>query len=260
MLESMNPTTRFTGLAETYSRHRPGYPEAAVQHILTRCQLRSGAEVLDVGSGTGIFARQLAAHGVHVLGLEPNDDMRQQAERDTPAGTALAYCAGRAEDTGLAAQSVAAVVSAQAFHWFAPDAALREFARVLRPGGWVALLWYERDERDPFTAAYGDLLRTLPGAVGLERARARAGEALLEHPLYELPERSVFAHAQALDEEGLIGRAMSVSYAQREPEAVRVFAEQLRKLYRCFASGLQVVMQYETTVFSARLRQGEWRF
>src|SRR5262249_23551489 len=137
---------RFTGLGEVYSRSRPDYPAAVLDFIMDRCGLHAGSVVADVGSGTGIAARQLAMRGIQVIGIEPNEDMRRQAlMRPMPAGVpAPIYQAGQAEATGLPDGCADAIVSAQAFHWFTPDAALKEFHRLLRPDGWVVLMWNER--------------------------------------------------------------------------------------------------------------------
>jgi ubiquinone/menaquinone biosynthesis C-methylase UbiE len=169
----LNPTGRFTGLAGLYARCRPDYPPAAVQYILSHCRLTPGRVLVDVGSGTGISARLLAAHGLRVLGIEPNADMRLQAEAEPWEGPAPAptYCDGRAEATGLPDAQADAVLSAQAFHWFAAEPALREFHRILRPGGWVALMWNERDGSDPCTASYGAVIRTFQDAAAVEGRR-----------------------------------------------------------------------------------------
>src|SRR4051794_19564793 len=95
-LSSANPTGRFSGLAQTYARHRPTYPPAALELIDTTAGLLPGDLVIDVGCGTGISARLMAARGYRVIGVEPNDDMRQQAEEAGGAGQ-IEYRAGAAE-------------------------------------------------------------------------------------------------------------------------------------------------------------------
>jgi SAM-dependent methyltransferase len=240
------PTERFSGLADTYAKHRPDYPAAAIDHIVKQCGLIGDALLVDVGCGTGISTRLFAARGVNVIGVEPNDDMRARAEVQP---TAARYVQGKAEGTGLPDGCATAVLAAQAFHWFDAPAALREFHRLLRPDGWVALMWNERDGRDAATAAYGEVMRSGPDAAAVEGSRQRAGEALLHTPLFVEAHKVVFHHEQVLDEEGLLGRAFSASYAPKETQAIEVFSARLREVFARFQREGRVTVKYETSVY-----------
>src|SRR5262249_42888953 len=156
-----------------------------------------------------------ARRGLRVVGIEPNDEMRAQAEAETlpPPLPAPTYRPGRAEATGLPDACAELVLAAQSFHWFEPSAALAEFRRILKPGGWVVLLGYERDESEPATAAFGATFRTIPETARVEGPRLRAAEGLADSPHVEAVERTVFPQRQQLDRAGLIGRAFSASYA-----------------------------------------------
>ncbi len=253
-LSRCDPTGRFTGLADAYARCRPSYPTAALDFLLTHCELRPGALVVDVGSGTGISSRLLAERGLRVMGIEPNAEMRQRAERAPPPEGAPPpeYRDGRAEATGLTDGSADAVVAAQAFHWFDAPAAFAEFRRILKPGGWVALLWNECNESDAFTAAYGDVFRRDPKAAALEGARGVAGEPLLTCPLFTRAQRVLFRHAQEMDKEGMLGRAFSASYAPKEPAARAAFAAGLEAVFDRFQSEGKVTLHYQTSVYVGR--------
>ncbi len=252
----LNPTDRFAGLADLYARHRPGYPDAALDRIVEFAGLSADSLLVDVGSGTGISARLMARRGVPVIGVEPNDEMRHKADAEPlPDGVPPPqYRAGRGEATGLPDGCATAVLAAQAFHWFDADAALREFHRILRPDGAAALLWNERDELDPFTAAFGVVIRTAPDAAAIEGPRARAGEVLLRHPLFRDAVREMFSGEQMLDEVGVLGRAFSASYAPREPVAADRFARALREAFEAFERDGRVTLRYETTLYLARRR------
>jgi len=129
--------------AEAYERGRPGYPAAAVRHIGRVLRVGPNRTVVDLGSGTGKFTRALAPLGSARIAVEPTAGMRRVFERVVPHVPVLD---GTAEAIPLPDGFADAIVCAQAFHWFRPRAALREFARVLRPGGGVALVWNTRDE------------------------------------------------------------------------------------------------------------------
>jgi SAM-dependent methyltransferase len=254
-----HPTTRFTGMSEIYAKYRPSYPPAVIDTILNRCGLGRGGPCIDVGCGTGISSRLFAERGVRVIGLEPNAEMRSRAvAHATAAGAPVPeYRDGRAEATGLSDGCADVVLAAQAFHWFAADAALREFHRILKPGGWVALLWNERDETEPFTAAYGAVIRTLADTAAVEGPRHNAGDPLLAHPLFERGERLAFANEQRLDEDGLLGRSFSASYAPRDPATAERFARALRELFASHQAGGFVTVRYETSLYLAQRRPAE---
>ncbi len=249
------PTERFTGLAELYSQFRPTYPAAALDWIISQCRLNEQSLLVDVGCGTGISSRQFTARGIRVIGIEPNAEMRSQAEAElAPAHwPAPHYQEGRAEGTGLAPSCADAVLAAQAFHWFEPETALREFHRILKPHGWAVLLWNERDESDPFTEAYGAGVRKLHEAELIEPFHGR-GDVLLTSSLFQDGVRKHLHHEQVLDESGFMGRAFSVSYAPRDGESAKRYAEDIREVFRRFQHDGRITLRYVTSVFLARRR------
>jgi ubiquinone/menaquinone biosynthesis C-methylase UbiE len=125
---SIHPVARgFEQAADVYERARPDYPEAALDWIVDSLGLSPGARVVDIGAGTGKFARQLAARALHVTAVEPIGEMRAVLERAVPEVDALA---GTAEAIPVEDASADAVTAAQAFHWFDAERALPEMYRV----------------------------------------------------------------------------------------------------------------------------------
>src|SRR5262249_33998065 len=154
--------------------------------------------------------------GLHVIGIEPNADMRRTAESARTAQNAgpAEYRDGRAESTGLPDRSADAVLSAQAFHWFATDAALHALYRIVKPSGWLALMWNEQDRTDQLTADYmRSLIRNSPAPGIAADVHFRHGEILFSSPLFREAQRTEFPHVQDLSCDELLGRAFSASYA-----------------------------------------------
>src|SRR5581483_8140336 len=156
----MKSTERFGNRVEDYVRTRPGYPEALLPWLMRQCGLRAGDAAADIGSGTGLFTRELLRQGLRVEGVEPNAPMRAAGDEFLAEfGEAFHSREGTAEATGLADHSVGLVTAAQAFHWFRPEPTRAEFARILAPGGQVALIWNVRREDTPFLRGYEALLQ-----------------------------------------------------------------------------------------------------
>jgi SAM-dependent methyltransferase len=144
-----NLAQAFDRTAGSYARARPGYPDAAIAHVGAALGLRPGARVLDLGAGTGKLTEQLVAAGYTVTAVEPLPGMRAELAAALPG---VPVFVGSAEAIGQPDAAFDAITAGQAFHWFDPERALPEMARVLAPGGGIALLWNERDERTPWVA------------------------------------------------------------------------------------------------------------
>ena len=128
---------RFSGFADLYDRVRPTPPPEAAE-VLCAYVGRDRPDVVDLGSGTGLSTRWCADWAAHVVGVEPSDDMRAQAEQEARAN--VEYVRGWSDDSGLPDGSADVVLAVQALHWMDPAPTFGEVARVLRPGGaFVAL-------------------------------------------------------------------------------------------------------------------------
>ncbi len=152
----MNPVAAagFSSAAGEYERARPSYPPEAVSWLAERTGLGPGRTVVDLAAGTGKLTRLLVGTGARVVAVEPLAEMRALI----PEGEVLD---GTAEDLPLPAAAADVVTVAQALHWFDLDRALPEIHRVLRPDGWLVLVWNMRDLDDPVQGAVEDLLAPL---------------------------------------------------------------------------------------------------
>jgi SAM-dependent methyltransferase len=142
--------------AGRYDRARPTYPADLLHRIIAASP---GRDVLDVGCGTGISARLLAAAGCRVLGVDPDPRMAELARR---GGTVTEVA--KFEDWDPAGRTFDAVIAAQAWHWVDPVAGAAKAATVLRPGGRLAVFWNAFDPPGELREAFaGVFRRALPG-------------------------------------------------------------------------------------------------
>ncbi len=131
----------YRGKAGDYAAYRPAYAAQAIDDLVTWTGLQPDWVVADIGSGTGNLARELLERARVVYAIEPEPAMRQEAERLLGWHPGFRSLAGSAESSGLADGSVDLITAGQAVHWFDPQAARHEFARILKPPGWLALAW-----------------------------------------------------------------------------------------------------------------------
>ena len=206
----------FGSVAEAYDRGRPAYPAEAVGWL-------TGGEakvVLELGAGTGKLTRELVDQGHAVFATEPDEAMLAILRERVPEVSAKV---ATAEEIPANDRSVDVVVVAQAFHWFDHEVALPEIARVLKPGGHLALVWNSRDERIPWVRRMGELL----GRQDLDTGSA---EHVVHSDLFGFMEEATFKHWQEVNRETILDMARSrSSFAvmaadEREDHLARVLA------------------------------------
>jgi SAM-dependent methyltransferase len=249
-----DPTERFTDRVRDYVKYRPSYPASLVPLLRDELDLRPNAVVADVGSGTGILSSLFIEHGNVVYGVEPNGAMRYAAEESLESRR-FHSVTGRAEATTLAARSVDGVVVGQAFHWFDASAARQEFSRILKPGGWVAVIWNNRRTiGTAFLVAYEQFLVRWCAQYADIRTRYADTESLeiLFGPAgYR---RRSLATRQVFDYEGLRGRLLSSSYAPQADDPLQpAMLRNLRRLFEEHREQELVRFDYDTEVYFGRL-------
>jgi ubiquinone/menaquinone biosynthesis C-methylase UbiE len=245
---------RFSKRVESYAKFRPGYPPEILELLRESCGLSTDSVIADVGSGTGKLAEIFLAHGNLVFGVEPNSPMRQAAEVLFQEQVNFRSINGMAERTSLPINSVDFITAGQAFHWFNRREARVEFARILKPGGWVVIVWNERRlDSTPFLRDYEGLLLK----YGTDYKEVRHENVRTEVKSFFAPANVMkrsFENFQEFDFEGLKGRISSTSYTP-EPgtEAYLTMLETLREVFESHASEGRVVFEYDTTVYFGRL-------
>ncbi len=251
-------TRRFSSRVDNYVKYRPLYPRAILPFLQDAVGLTPDSVIADVGSGTGFLSELFLAHGNTVYGVEPNADMRAAGEAYIASQSLpgkFHSIDGTAESTTLPNHSVDLVTAGQAFHWFEPGSTRREFARILRPGGFVVLVWNTRDrDGSPFMQASEALLDEVSHDRPGSQVNA-ADESIFDKFFGESGyQRENFRNGQRVDFEGLLGRMVSSSYSPLpgEPKYERLESG-LREIFEQYAEGGEVEILYETRVFWGRI-------
>ena len=235
--------------ASDYEQARPSYPPDAVSFLVERLDLGSGRVVLDVGAGTGKLTRLLAPIGALVVAVEPVEAMRRELRGGVRSAVA---CAALAEALPVRPGHADAIVCAQAFHWFATAEVVDEFARSLRPGGRVALIWNVRDRSVPWVSRFSELLRPYEG----DRPDHNRGEwraAFSPDGPFDVLRTTSFRHDQPMTPALLVARAASMSFiGAMDPARREAVLAQVRELGE--GVGPSFPLPYRTDVHLARRR------
>lgn len=237
-----DPGRVFGAVAATYDRGRPGYPAEAVAWL-------AGGDakvVLELGAGTGKLTRGLVDQGHAVFATEPDEAMLAVLRERVPEVSARV---ATAEDIPANDRSVDVVAVAQAFHWFDHEAALPEIARVLKPGGHMALAWNLFNQRIPW-------VRRLVQVMGEAHLSAESSRVLAEHELFEPPERTSFTFWQDVTRDTLVDLVASRSHVASLPQTEReAKLDAVRALYDEYGRGHDgMQLPYLTECLRAKVR------
>ena len=243
----LEPARRFSSRVENYVKYRPHYPQCVLEILRDECRLAPEWQIADIGSGTGILTELFLQNGNPTVAVEPNKEMREAAESLLKDRTGFISITGTAENTALPDASVDLIAAGQAFHWFHRDKARTEFARILRQGGWVALIWNERHVDTPFLQAFEQLMCDFcPEYKSVDHKNVDA-KALAD---FFAPAGFIThccENTQTFDLEGLRGRLLSSSYAP-ETDNEPMLAELVRIFERHQSNG-RVFFHYDTRIY-----------
>jgi ubiquinone/menaquinone biosynthesis C-methylase UbiE len=249
------PTLRFSSRVGNYARYRPGYPSGVIAALTSECGLASQSVVADIGSGTGILSELFLKNGNRVFGVEPNREMREAGERFLKKYASFTSIDGTAEATTLPDRSVDFITAGQAFHWFDRDRTRRDFARILKPNGWVALIWNKRlADASPFLREYEELLQkygTDYVAVDHRNVDAEAITAFFAPQSFTL---RMFEHHQVFDFDGVKGRLLSSSYTPEPGHPNhQPMLDALRAIFEKCQANNKIDFTYVTMMFFGHL-------
>jgi SAM-dependent methyltransferase len=249
---------RFSNRVADYLRYRPHYPEGVLDFLRSQSHLSAAHTVADIGSGTGFLSELFLKNGNQVFGVEPNQEMREAGEEYLAEYPRFTSINGSAEATTLPDRCADFVTVGQAFHWFKPQPARQEFARILRPDGWVAIAFNDRTQSATgFAVSYEELLVR----YGTDYSRVRDSypqrkdiRAFLGHDNFSTRE---IPNLQQLDLESLRGRLRSSSYIPTKDDPK--FAPMMAALDELFAAHEQdgrVLMEFSTWAYLGQLTSG----
>jgi SAM-dependent methyltransferase len=235
----------FDGSAELYNNTRQSYPAAIVDAVFTTAAARAGAAVLEIGCGTGQLTRQLAGRGLDVTAIDIGAKMAEAARRNV-ADPAVQFQVSSFE--GFTGGPFDLIVSATAWHWIDPAVGWAKAARLLRPGGWLALLTTGERYHEPFLTQLRELwMRYSRQTAWADRPVWAAG--LRETALFGEPVETRHARALQLPAETVLGlertRATFLSYGEQDQVG---FTADLRAL---LTPGSQVDLAQETLLAMA---------
>ena len=241
---------RFSNRVANYVKYRPSYPPEVLDVFRKQMGMMPHSAIADIGSGTGISTRLFLENGNSVYGVEPNDGMRQAAREFLKDFPNFRSINGTAENTNLPDDSVHIVIAAQAFHWFDPEKTRAEFRRILKPDGYVALMWNIRQmDSTPFLRDYEQfLLRfgTDYKFVRHENITSEDIEAFFQRPV----EMASYRNVQVLDLDGLKGRALSASYVPDEAQPIfPQMIDELSVLFEKYQSQGKIEIIYDTNIY-----------
>ncbi len=251
----VDPTKRFRNRVEDYIKYRPRYAQEAIHFILETSNLKQGANIADIGSGTGILTQEWIKRGFKTYAVEPNPKMREAAEH-TISSDLFISIDGTAENTTLPDNSIDLITAAQAFHWFDKRKAKKEFKRILKSEGWIALLWNERRKDTPFLKEFEKfIINNSTDYKKVNHVTTASDEVVLDF-LGDDTLHRVFEVAQTFDFEGLFGRYASSSYAfHKGTEVFDQARKNLKRIFDKFQSNGKIDVLYFNHVYLTKWTQ-----
>lgn len=248
---------RFSDRVDNYVKYRPHYPAEVFDFLEAEGVLVKDGVVADVGSGTGISSEPLLKRGYTVYGIEPNRAMREAAENLLGGYTTFKSIEGTAERTTLPDASADCIMAGQAFHWFDRDKTKTEFRRILKPGGYVVLMWNDRrTDTGDFLKVYEDFLQMF-GTDYKEVNHKHTQDKKIFNGFFggDNYSENSFYNFQEIDFAGLKGRVLSSSYMPGEGHRDYDFMiYTLKKIFMRYQENGKVRLDYDTRIYYSQMK------
>lgn len=258
-MNTNDSTKRFSDRVENYSKYRPKYPKEIIQKLQDKKILTKQKIIADIGSGTGIFSQLLLDAGCKVIGIEPNKEMRVASQKILKNYKHFTSVNGQAENTTLQKNSIDVITSAQAFHWFDLKETRKEFLRILKPAGYLIIIWNERLINEiPFQKDYDSLLKSYCPDYNTPSSQKVTLEQIQEFFGNKNLELFICSNFQVLNFESFKGRLESSSYCLTKADSkYRILMKELRKLFDKYQKKGQVTLEYKTKMYFGQMIKGK---
>ncbi|OED43115.1 hypothetical protein AB833_04465 [Chromatiales bacterium (ex Bugula neritina AB1)] len=246
----MKSTQRFSDRVSNYVKYRPSYPANLIETLKTECNLSKGSCIADIGSGTGKLSELFLPDEFCVYAVEPNKEMREAAETLFKIDNNFRSVAGESSKTTLADNSVDLVTVAQAFHWFDPFEAKKEFKRILKPGGHIALIWNNRNTSSPFQEDYDQILTRHAPDYAKSSHRNISDKEIADFFFPQICREFSFTYSQKFDLQGFLGRMNSASYTPKPDTKEHLeLRKSAKRLYNKYEKNNMIEFSYVTKLY-----------
>lgn len=251
----MDVLNRFSNRVENYIKFRPDYPSEIITFLTSAGMLSKRSVVADIGSGTGISAELFLKNGNEVIGVEPNKEMREAAEKLLSAHSNFKSVNAAAEATGLKDKSVDLIIAGQAFHWFDKEKSKEEFGRILKNDGVAALMWNDRrTDSTEFLNVYEHFIKQFATdylQVNHKNIDEKIFTAFFHEGHYKMES---FLNFQHFDLNGLKGRILSSSYMPAEGENnFKSMMDELENIFNKYQKNGKVTIEYDTRIYYGKV-------
>jgi ubiquinone/menaquinone biosynthesis C-methylase UbiE len=242
-----DPVDVFSDRVQNYLAYRPGYTIALLDLLRAVCNFNENAVIADIGSGTGLLSELFLKNGNLVFGIEPNSEMRIAGKNKLRTYAGFISVAGRAEATTLKTHSIDFVTAGQAFHWFDLEPTKKEFIRILKPMGWVIVVYNIARTDTPFQRVYRDFCTTYLGEKSAETDDRDIYSKIFSERNFT--EKQIAGVSQRFDFKDLTGRVCSRANAPKE--GTPRYSEMMATLLTIFEQHQrdgEVMISYDTQV------------
>lgn len=247
-------TKKFDGRAKNYALARPGYSNELIDCLYERYGLANSNKIADIGSGTGKFSKYPIERQNEVYCVEPNDDMRKEAEKCFLGCRNFHSIKGTAEDTTLDSCSVDCVTVAQAFHWFDASKFKSECMRILKDNGNVILVWNSRTEDNPVNREWAKVYEKFcPNFKGFSNGIIQNDIGIKN--FFKEYEQISFDYCLQFDRENFIKRSLSSSYSLKESDKnCKEYVNALNELFAKYETGGEIKISNRSTAYIGKIK------